>query len=349
MKVVCWNVRGASSPHKKFFFWQTVFNKQWDVVCAVEHKCHDLSGSILHLRGYSTYYAGCLSFHYSGVVMVIRDTLCPQMVFNDPSERFMIMEITYFGEVVWVVGVYAPNDVSQRTELWSSLHRLLSVGRAGLMMGDFNMCVDASQSTSRFSLMNSSEQACWDQLALDVLKLDVWKWLHQDDPGFTFQSMQYRHTWSRLDRMYVMHDESFLPELLHVSVLQDVVSSDHFPLCFEINKRALEMYKILLDKVPLRFNSSLLVHMLFDTYMQQIFENFSNHVYSQGEQAWETALLNINYIHRMYGLTNAQRRRGFLGQCSDILVRCNSLLMKAPLDEELVDLQSQLHDIIKHF
>ena len=52
------------------------------------------------------------------------------------------------------------------------------------------------------------------QIGIKVLKLDVWKWLHQDEVGFTFQSMQYKEIWSRLDRMYVMHDESFLPEMV---------------------------------------------------------------------------------------------------------------------------------------
>ena len=64
MKVVSWNVRGASSPHKKYILWKTLFDKDWDVLCVVEHKCHDLERSVLHLRGYSAYYAGQLSHHY---------------------------------------------------------------------------------------------------------------------------------------------------------------------------------------------------------------------------------------------------------------------------------------------
>ena len=67
----------------------------------------------------------------------------------------------------------------------------LSVGCISLLMSDFNMGFDASKSTSRFSLMDSFEQAIWDRLASEVLKLDVWKWLHQDHLGFIFQSMQY--------------------------------------------------------------------------------------------------------------------------------------------------------------
>ena len=110
-----------------------------------------------------------------------------------------------------MVGIYAPNQATQHIALWGSLLQTLSMGRPGLLMGDFNMCVDASQSTSEHSIMDDPEQLAWDSLAMEVLKLDVWTWLQGNDPGFTFQSAQHRQTWSRLDRMYVMHNDSFLP------------------------------------------------------------------------------------------------------------------------------------------
>ena len=51
-----------------------------------------------------------------------------------------------------------------------------------------------------------------------VMLRDVWKWIKGDEPGYTFRSAQYKDTWSRLDRMFVMHNEGFLPEILHISV-----------------------------------------------------------------------------------------------------------------------------------
>ena len=137
-------------------------------------------------------------------------------------------------------------------------------------MGDFNMCVNMPQSTSRFSLMGSHEQDVWAQLFSEVLKVDVWHWLYPDDLGFTFHSTQHMHTWSRLHRVYVIHDESFLPELIHMSAMQDVISYDNFPICLELSNHAIEMYKSLLEKAHLRSNSSLLFHSLFDAYMAQI-------------------------------------------------------------------------------
>ena len=84
MKVVTWNVRGACSPHKKYLLWETLLSNEWDILCAVEHKCHELAGSTVHLRGYSSFYAGYLNNHYSGVVLIVRDKYYPQVVHNDP-------------------------------------------------------------------------------------------------------------------------------------------------------------------------------------------------------------------------------------------------------------------------
>ena len=130
MKVVTWNVRGACSPDKKYILWETLLSKDCDVLCAVEHKCHELAGSTVHLRGYLSFYAGNLNNHYSGVVYrsIVQDKYYPQVVHNDPYGRFLVLEIAFFGEVVWVVGIYAPNQATQRISLYGSLLQTLCAG-----------------------------------------------------------------------------------------------------------------------------------------------------------------------------------------------------------------------------
>ena len=95
-----------------------------------------------------------------------------------------------------------------------------------------------------------------------------------------------------------------------------------------------------------RFTCSLLLAPHFDSLMEQILVNFSKEVNLKGVKAWDITLRNINVIHRMYGVTNAQRRRGLLWKFSQVLSRCNALLIHAPLDEEPLDIQSQLQAII---
>ena len=90
------------------------------------------------------------------------------------------------------------------------------------------------------------------------------------------------------------------------------------------------MYKTLLGRVPLRFNSSLLLHSLFDDYMQQIFGMFSEQVISKGcQNAWNTTIQNISDIHRMYGMTNAKRRKQLIDKFSHI----HSSMMRCTIDK----------------
>ena len=108
------------------------------------------------------------------------------------------------------------------------------------------------------------------------------------------------------------------------------------------------MYKTLLDRVHLRFNSSLLLHSLFDAYVQQIFGLFSEQVISKGWHAWDITIQNISDIHCMYGMTNAKRRKKLFDKFSHILTQCNVLLINNPHDEELLDFQVQVQDIVKN-
>ena len=66
-----------------------------------------------------------------------------------------------------------------------------------------------------------------------------------------------------------------------MSIVNENVTSDHFPICFQCNKHVVDMYKTLLDRVPLKLNSSLLFHSLFDAYMKQMFAMFLEQVTSK--------------------------------------------------------------------
>ena len=59
-----------------------------------------------------------------------------------------------------------------------------------------------------------------------------------------------------------------------MKVLQHVGTSDHFPIFSEVCNHGIHMYKSLLEKLPLRFNSSLLLQPHFDSLMEQILVNF---------------------------------------------------------------------------
>ena len=51
-----------------------------------------------------------------------------------------MVEISYEGQVLWLVGVYASNVSQERKLLWRSLTLVLDNGRPGLFMGDLIVC-----------------------------------------------------------------------------------------------------------------------------------------------------------------------------------------------------------------
>ena len=112
---------------------ETLFDKKWDILCVVEH------------------YAGQLSHHYSSVVMIICELFCPHIVYNDPYKRLLVMDIKYFEVLIWLVGIYAPNNANHHViELWSSIYPMFSMGHVGFLMRGL-ICVLMHHSTSRFS------------------------------------------------------------------------------------------------------------------------------------------------------------------------------------------------------
>ena len=51
----------------------------------------------------------------------------------------------------------------------------------------------------------------------------------------------------------------------------------------------------------------------------------------------------------MYGFTNAQQRWVRLQQFSQVLSRCNALLIYALLDDELLDIHRELQVVVSQF
>ena len=102
--------------------------------------------------------------------------------------------------------------------------------------------------------MDAPEQEVWDSFMMEVLRYDAWTYMNGNDVGYMFQSAQYRSTWSILDHIYIMHDDTFLPEFLTMQMYRGIGSSYHFPIVFECTHQNVDGFRILLGRQPLRFN-----------------------------------------------------------------------------------------------
>ena len=123
----------------------------------------------------------------------------------------MVLEDNYEGKHIWVVGIYGSNVTRQRMDVWRCLNHVLRHGISGSLFGDFSMCSKVGQSSLMHGLMDAPEREVWDLFMMEVLTYDAWTWINGNDVGHTFQSTQYRSTWSRLDHIYIMHVYTFLP------------------------------------------------------------------------------------------------------------------------------------------
>ena len=85
-----------------------------NILCVLERKSHDIARSTIHLCQYSSFYARQVPHHYLGVVMMVVDKHCPQLVCNDPHGQFLVFKLA---------GIYDPNNATQHIELRSSIHQ----------------------------------------------------------------------------------------------------------------------------------------------------------------------------------------------------------------------------------
>ena len=68
------------------------------------------------------------------MILIVRDNYDLQVVHNYPYNRFLFIEIGYFGQVIWLVGIYASNEDTQDIALWRSRLRTLRAAQDYLWM-----------------------------------------------------------------------------------------------------------------------------------------------------------------------------------------------------------------------
>ena len=80
----------------KYILWETLFKYRMDILCAIRHKCHELAWSIIHLRGYSSFYDKDVSDHYSSVILILPDKYYPWIVYNDHYDQIFCYRNHWF-------------------------------------------------------------------------------------------------------------------------------------------------------------------------------------------------------------------------------------------------------------
>ena len=60
--------------------------------------------------------------------MFIHDHYRPHIIFTDDNGRYMVVQISYEGELIWLASVYASNIAREHQVLWKAPTSLLRNG-----------------------------------------------------------------------------------------------------------------------------------------------------------------------------------------------------------------------------
>ena len=150
-----YNVQSLCNASKWRLLWNYVHKMQPDIVCLQEHNQHSMAGQHVFFCGYDIYYAGTAT--YSCVCILVRHELEPQLVFNDSSGRWIVIQCNVNGDILEFASVYASQTSAMRASLWDSICRYPWRSNA-FICGDFNNSPLPRDNTTSRSLMLSLER-----------------------------------------------------------------------------------------------------------------------------------------------------------------------------------------------
>ncbi len=228
--IMPWNVKGIKSDRKSSRFWEEIKTAR-DIDCWAIQEHHLEAGSQRkQVLGRKLVFYSEGSEGFSGVMMVVDRDLEPQVVWNHPSGRAIAVKIAWHGGAFTIVNVYGQCEAKGRAKLWSDLKDMEIEGE-WCLMGDFNMVEARKYKPGPSSILAGSEKVKWDNLCEKWALVDLWTlgpW--NSSPGFTYTSLQYANTASRLDRCYCSHQADWIPTRVEVRVDSSRNLSDHLPL-----------------------------------------------------------------------------------------------------------------------
>ncbi|KDQ31792.1 hypothetical protein PLEOSDRAFT_154006, partial [Pleurotus ostreatus PC15] len=127
-----------------------------------------------------------------------------------PGRALMIKARIHGGKKLSVLGIYAPNSVTENANFWDQIRVYFesrpNERRPDLLIGDFNVVEDAIDRMPARIERNIATEAL-DKLKLELRLRDGWRSTYPDSARFTFTQTRIRDddtpAMSRIDRIYV--------------------------------------------------------------------------------------------------------------------------------------------------
>lgn len=246
--IITWNVNGLRAVIKKDFLpWLNT--EQPDILCLQETKLqkNQIPQEILDLEGYHTIWHSAKKKGYSSVASFVKQEPIAVHVLNiaefDDEGRFQALEYKDYT----VINCYFPNSQAERARIDYKLRFCDAVldfcenvrkeGKHVILCGDYNIAHEPIDLARPDGNKNSPgyyiEEREWMTKYLEANYVDVFRRMHPDEPDhYTWWSYRTkareRNVGWRID--YLCVNEEFYPDVKDVTILSDVMGSDHCPV-----------------------------------------------------------------------------------------------------------------------
>ncbi|MCB2294146.1 exodeoxyribonuclease III [Clostridium algoriphilum] len=249
MKIYSWNVNGIRAiKNKGFIEWITV--EQPEVLCIQETKIQEnqISEELKNIEGYYSYFSCAQKKGYSGVATYTKQkpisvTYGIGIEKFDNEGRILITEF----ENCTVFNIYFPNGqkdedrLNYKMEFYDTLLTYCEIlrkkGKKLIICGDYNTAhnqIDLKnpKANEKYSGFLPIERAWMDKF-ISYGYVDTFRYLHEEEVKYSWWSYRFKarekNVGWRLDYFFVTED--LLSDLKEASILNEVVGSDHCPVC----------------------------------------------------------------------------------------------------------------------
>ena len=231
IKLFSVNVKGLNSPQKRKKIFNKLVKLKADIIFIQETHIKEKDKKLLVMPRLGETFIASNQQKKKGVAIFIKKHLKPKMVFASEDGRLLMVEISYQGEEILLVNIYAPNE--SQHNFFSQLKNQLT-GKAEqkiCIMGDFNAIISKEKDTSTSSRNKKKRSRniipkVFLEMAEELSLIDIWRTRNPNKKDYTFYSNRH-NSWSRIDNCWISAELTH--QVNEIDILPNTYA-DHNPI-----------------------------------------------------------------------------------------------------------------------
>lgn len=279
-----WNCRGLGKALKRGKVFSHLKSLSSDLIFLQETHIHPTEQRRLRALWISQVYQSTFSSKARGVAILIRKTIpfVFKSMVTDPGGRFILVTGTINSIPLTLLNIYAPNfdcpDFFCKVFRLAAEHHNHNI----IIGGDFNCFLDPQLDRSSTTTAPSLKSVpVLNNLIKSLNLVDIWRHQHPLDKQYSFFS-QVHGSFTRID--YFLIDCNLISNVVS-SVYNNILISDHSPVCIKIN------FNIRVHSYNWKYNPALNSDKSFSEYISNKiteFLQFNDNGEVSDSTLWET-------------------------------------------------------------